>query len=152
LLGALLVGNIWFALAVWACLYLSDYFLTIWAARLYQSDAKEHVIVKGSLEITPYFQEDVNRLKRMSLRFVRALTFSVLTISLAWVLAVRWLDIALFLVAFLISGNWFFVGGIASCLLTGLKHLDWAKKATISTMTAAAPAPIRRTDEQSSGS
>jgi hypothetical protein len=192
LLGALLVHNIWFALAVWSGLYLSDYFLTIWAARLYQSDAKEHVVLKGSLEITPYFQDDVNGLKRMSLRFVRALVFSVLTISLAWVLAVRWLEIpqtfsvlmgalilleatahirhirnivflrtltrmhslkgkieyprwlslrlssvevlgfaALFLVAFLVSGNWFFVGGSLSCLLTGLKHLDYAKKATL---------------------
>jgi hypothetical protein len=200
LLGALLVHNIWFALAVWSGLYLSDYLLTIWAARLYQSDAKEHVVLKGSLEITPYFQDDVNRLKRMSLRFIRALVFSVLTISLAWVLAVRWLEIpqafsvlmgalilleatahirhirnivflstltrmhslkgkieyprwlslrlssvevlgfaALFLVAFLVSGNWFFVGGSLSCLLTGLKHLDYAKKATL-TKTVVSPA------------
>jgi hypothetical protein len=191
LLGNLLVENIWFALAVWAGLYLSDYFLTIWSARLYKSDAEQHVVLKGSLEITPYFQEDVNALKPMSVRFVRALIFSVLTISLAWVLAVRWIGIpqafsvlmgalilleatahirhirnivflrtladmhslkgrieyprwlslklssvevlgfaALFLVVFLITGNWFFVGGIASCLLTGLKHLDWAKRAT----------------------
>lgn len=213
MLGALLVDNIWFALAVWSGLYLSDYFLTIWAARLYQSDAKEHVVVKGSLEITPYFQEDVNRLKPMSLRFVRALIFSVLTISLAWVLAVRWLEIpqafsvlmgalilleatahirhirnivflstltrlhslkgkieyprwlslklssvevlgfaALFLVAFLVSGNWFFVGGSLSCLLTGLKHLDYAKKATITTTTVPPSIASQPADEQSRGS
>ena len=39
----------------------------------------------------------------------------------------------LFLVAFLISGSWFFIGGAISCLLTGVKHRDWAAKADLET-------------------
>jgi hypothetical protein len=191
LLGRLLIDNVWFTIALWSGLYISDYVLTLWASRLYQADAKEHVVLKGSLEITPYFQQDVDALKPLSTRFIRALLFSALTIALAWLLAVRvaglpqafsllmgalilleatahirhvrnivflntlkemhtlkgkieyprWLSIklssveilgfaALFLLVFLITGDWFFIGGVASCLLTGLKHLDWAKRAS----------------------
>jgi len=190
LLGELLVSNIWFAVSLWVALYLSDYCLTIWAAKLYRSGANKHLMFEGSLEITPYFQEDVNALRPVSLRFLRALAFSVVMISLVWVIAVRWTSIpqafsilmgalifleatahirhirniaflnslrnarglkgkieyprwlslrlssveilafaALFMLAFLISGSWFFVGGVASCLITGLKHRDWSNKA-----------------------
>ena len=186
-----MVNNIWFTLLLWGCIYLSDYFLTIWAARLYKSGASEHLILEGSLEITPYFQEDVDALKPLSLRFLRALAFSILAISLAWILSVQWVGLpqafailigallfleatahirhirnivllrnlrrspsltgrieyprwlslrissveilgfaVLFLVAFLLSGSWFFVGGIASCLITGLKHMEWSSRAS----------------------
>jgi hypothetical protein len=148
------------------------------------------VVLKGSLEITPYFQDDINSMKPMSVRVLKALIVSVVMIAVAWILAVelagltqvfavlvgallfleatahirhvrnivfltnlnrykslkgrieypRWLSLrlssvevlgfaALFLLGFLISGSWFFVGGLASCLLTGLKHLDYARKA-----------------------
>lgn len=191
MLSNLLVNNVWFTMAFWSALYVSDYGLTLWASRLYQADAKEHVVLRGSLEITPYFQEDVDKIKTMSIRFIRALIFTVLAISLAWLLTVRlthmpwafsllmgalilleatahirhvrnivflrtlknmhsmkgkieyprWLSLklssveiigfaALFLFIFLISGDWFFVGGVGSCLLTGLKHLDWSRKMT----------------------
>ncbi len=197
MLGNLLVDNVWFTMAFWSALYVSDYSLTLWASRLYQADAKEHVVLKGSLEITPYFQEDVDESKTMSIRFIRALIFTVLAISLAWLLTVRlanlpqvfsvlmgslilleatahirhvrnivflrtlknmhsmkgtieyprWLSLklssveiigfaALFLFVFLISGDWFFIGGVASCLLTGLKHLDWSRRITAATDTA----------------
>jgi hypothetical protein len=190
LLGTLLVSNVWFAICLWAAIYISDYCLTIWAARLYRAGARDHLAFKGSLEITPYFQEDVNALKPMSTRFVRALIFSMLAIALAWILAVRWANLpqafavlmgslifleatahirhirnitffrslmrsndltgrieyprwlslrlssvevlgfaVLFLFAFLVSGSWFFIGGVASCLVTGLKHMDWSNKA-----------------------
>jgi hypothetical protein len=191
LLGQILVDNIWLTVALWACIYLSDYMLSVWAARLYRDHASEHVVLQGSLEITPYFQEDVDSLRRVSPRFLRALAFSVVLLSVAWILAIRvgnlpqafavlvgalvfleatahirhirnivflrtlrrhhslkgkieyprWLSLklssveilgfaALFLLAFLVSGSWFFVGGIASCLLTGLKHQQWADKAS----------------------
>jgi hypothetical protein len=190
LIGRLLVSNVWFAICLWAGIYISDYLLTIWAARLYRTGARDHLAFKGSLEITPYFQEEVNSLKPMSTRFIRALIFSMLAIALAWILSVRWARLpqafavlmgslifleatahirhirnitffrslmrsddmtgrieyprwlslklssvevlgfaVLFLFAFLVSGSWFFVGGVASCLITGLKHMDWANKA-----------------------
>jgi hypothetical protein len=192
LLGVILVENVWVAISVWTAVYISDYFLSVWAARLYREGAREHVTFTGSLEITPQFQEDINALKTISLRFLRALVFSVVVIAVAWVISVRWAAIpeafsvlmgalicleatahirhirniafmktlvnkqglkgrieyprwlslrlsaveilgfaALFLVAFLISGNWFFIGGALSCLLTGLKHRDWAAKADL---------------------
>lgn len=189
MLGSLLVENVWFSLALWSGLYVSDYVLTLWASRLYQADAKSHVVIKGSLEITPYFQQDIDAQKPVSARFIRALLFSGLTIALAWLVAVRlarlpqafsflvgalvlleatahirhvrnivflktlrdlhtlkgqieyprWLSLklssveilgfaALFFLVFAVTGDWFFLGGAASCLLTGLKHLDWARK------------------------
>jgi hypothetical protein len=192
LLGVILVKNVWVAVAIWTAVYISDYSLSVWAARLYREGACRHVAFTGSLEITPQFQEDINALKVVSVRFLRALVFSVVMISVAWVISVRWLDIpeafsalmgalicleatahirhirsiafmqtlvrrqglrgrveyprwlslrlsaveilgfaALFLVAFFISANWFFIGGAVSCLLTGLKHRDWAAKADL---------------------
>jgi hypothetical protein len=204
LLGNLLVDNVWFTIALWSCLYISDYVLTLWAARLYQADAKQHVVLKGSLEITPYFQQDIDSLKRLSTRFIRALIFSALTIALAWLLAIRlaglpqafsilmgalvlleatahirhvrnivflktlkdmhtlkgrieyprWLSLklssveilgfaALFFLTFAVTGDWFFIGGVASCLLTGLKHLDWAKKTALPRESDAAAGEVR---------
>jgi hypothetical protein len=35
----------------------------------------------------------------------------------------------LFLLAFLVTGSWFFLGGAARCLLTGASHGRWAWKA-----------------------
>jgi hypothetical protein len=204
LLGTILVENVWFAIAIWTAVYFSDYFLSIWAANLYRKGASDHVMFTGSLEITPQFQEDINARRKLSLRFLRALIFSVVTISAAWLVCVRWLDIprafailmgalicleatahirhirniafmkslttnrglkgrveyprwlslklssvevlgfaVLFLLAFLLSGSWFFIGGALSCLLTGLKHRDWAAKADPGTMN---PAEVQRAD------
>jgi hypothetical protein len=194
LLADLLTYNIWFTLAVWSALYISDYCLTVWAAKLYKAGAGEHFVLDGSIEITPYFQEDIDALRPVSIRFLRVLAFSILTVTLAWLISVEWADIpqafavligalvfieitahirhvrnivflrslkhsrhlrgrieyprwlslrlssveilgfgVLFVLAFLVSGSWFFIGGAASCLLTGLKHLDWANKAALAT-------------------
>jgi hypothetical protein len=192
LLGVILIENVWVAIATWTAIYVSDYFLSVWAAKLYREGASDYVMFTGSLEITPQFQDDISALKPLSLRFLRALVFSVVMIAVAWVVSVRWADIprafsmlmgalicleatahirhirniafmknlagrtglkgrieyprwlslrlssvevlsfaVLFLVAFFVSGNWFFVGGALSCLLTGLKHRDWAVKADL---------------------
>jgi hypothetical protein len=202
LLGVVLVENVWVAISVWTAVYISDYSLSIWAARLYRDGAREHVTFTGSLEITPQFQEDINALKTISLRFLRSLVFSVILLSVAWVVTVRWAawpqvflalmgalicleatahvrhirNIAfmkilvsrhglkgrieyprwlslrlsaveilgfavLFLLAFLVSGSWFFMGGAVSCLLTGIKHRDWAVKADLEAAHVAEPTP-----------
>ena len=205
MLGAILVENVWVAISVWTAVYVSDYLLSIRAARLYRDGAREHVTFTGSLEITPQFQEDINALRTISLRFLRALVFSVVMIAVVWVITVRWLGVpgvfsalmgalicleatahirhirtiafmkalvgkqglkgrieyprwlslrlsaveilgfaALFLVAFLISGNWFFIGGSLSCLLTGLKHRDWAAKADLEVAPVPQPGPHQK--------
>ena len=64
----------WLGPAAWAALYVSDYFLTVACARLY--GAQSTIAFEGSYEITPFFQADVNALRRISRRFVIALVAS----------------------------------------------------------------------------
>ncbi len=58
--------------ALWVILYISDYYLTIYGARLYR-DAAQYFSVDGSYELTPYYQSDVNALRLISPRFLLAL-------------------------------------------------------------------------------
>jgi len=71
-----LTESLWLGSLVWACLYISDYCLTIAGARLYQ--AQETIVFQGSYEITPIFQADVNALRRISPRFLTILFASTL--------------------------------------------------------------------------
>ena len=57
-------------------------------ARLYQARAREHFSFGGSLELTPYYQADVDRLRRWSPRFWLALALSTALMGLVWVLSV----------------------------------------------------------------
>lgn len=49
------VTNIWVSLIIWSALYVSDYCLTIYGARLYHANLKKYVVFEGSYEFTPYF-------------------------------------------------------------------------------------------------
>jgi hypothetical protein len=80
------------ALAVWSVFYIADYYLTIYAARLYRTTAQAHFNVLGSYELTPYFQKDVNALKLVSARFVAMLVLSWVLITLIWFLSVKVID------------------------------------------------------------
>jgi hypothetical protein len=77
----------WPGLLVWAALYVSDYYLTIACARMYQKGAGEVIRFEGSYEITPYFQKDVDRLGLFSTRFVVALVGAAIVLVLVWWLA-----------------------------------------------------------------
>ena len=66
-----LLDSVWLGPSLWAALYVSDYFLTITCARMYQ--AQDKIVFEGSYEITPLFQADVNALRRLSPRFLVAL-------------------------------------------------------------------------------
>ena len=87
------IDNIGFALGVWSIFYIADYYLTIYAARLYRSTAEEHFNVQGSYELTPYYQKDVNALKLISARFVAMLALSWVLIGVIWFLSVRLAEI-----------------------------------------------------------
>ena len=89
----ILVDNIGIALGVWSIFYVADYYLTIYAARLYQSTAGEHFSVQGSYELTPFYQRDVNALKLISARFVAMLALSWVLIGAIWFLSVRLVEI-----------------------------------------------------------
>jgi hypothetical protein len=69
----LLYRNIWLTLAIWWVLDISDYYLTIYGARLYHAGGKEHFAMEGSYELNPSYQKDVDSLRLWSPRFVRDL-------------------------------------------------------------------------------
>src|ERR1051325_146092 len=83
-----LIHNLWLALVFWIVAYLLDYYLTLYAARLYQAKAKDHFGFGGSYELTPYYQPEIDRLRLISPRFVLMLALSSLAIGLVWWLAV----------------------------------------------------------------
>lgn len=82
-----LLDSLWPGLIAAAILYVSDYALTIVCARLYRSRVAQHLVYEGSLELTPYFQRDINALRVVSPRFVAALTWMTTLLALMW-----WLD------------------------------------------------------------
>ena len=79
----------WLGLLVWAALYTSDLVFTMTCARLYQQGAREFVVFEGSYEITPYYQNDVDRLRLFSPRFFAALAATSGLQALLWFLTMR---------------------------------------------------------------
>ncbi len=88
MLEAFLINNVAFAILLWAILYILDYYLTIYAARLYRAGANQHFAFGGSVELTPYYQRDVDRLTLLSPRFLLMLMLSSALLVAIWLLAV----------------------------------------------------------------
>jgi hypothetical protein len=65
----------------------SDYLLTITCARLYRGGVCEKVVLEGSYEITPFFQRDIDSLRRISPRFVAMLFVSAGRLAAVWFLS-----------------------------------------------------------------
>jgi len=86
----LFLDRLWPGLLVWLLLYISDYGLTLACARLYQAGARDKIAFEGSYEINPYYQQDINALRRVSPRFLAALV-----LSLVWLTAVWWVAMEL---------------------------------------------------------
>src|SRR5207249_3443743 len=93
MLEKLLVQNVWVTPILWAAIYISDYYTTIFAARLYKAGANKHVIFQGSIELTPVFQDDVDNLRKISPRFLWRLAISTCVVIAMWILTVRWLEL-----------------------------------------------------------
>lgn len=83
-LEAVFLGSFWPGIVVWTALYVSDYSLTLTCARLYRRGVNERIAFDGSLEITPYFQKDIDSLRIVSPRFIAALVLSWFYLSAAW--------------------------------------------------------------------
>ena len=98
-----MLDNPWFALAAWLLSYAADYYLTLYSARLYQAGARDHFTFEGSLELTPYYQADIDGLRRVSPRFILALLLSVLALELVWYLSMVVLQLPAFF-EFLLGG------------------------------------------------
>jgi hypothetical protein len=76
------VEHFWTAPLLWAALYISDYTMTLVCARLYQAGAREKMTFEGSYEITPFYQKDIDTLRRLSPRFVLVLVIGVAVLSI----------------------------------------------------------------------
>jgi hypothetical protein len=76
--------SLWPGLAFWAVLYISDYYLTLTCARLYQRGVREKIEFEGSYEITPYFQADIDSLRAISPRFIAALLWTEVWLAATW--------------------------------------------------------------------
>jgi hypothetical protein len=192
----LFLNDPWFGVGIWVLVYVSDYSLTLTCARLYQGGVKEKIAFEGSYEITPYFQGDIDSLRKLSPRFVAALVWSAGLLALIWWVSVQsqpqlyrfvfgamilsqaaihirhirnlllfraivsscavrgrieysrplilrmssveLLSFAgLFLLLFVLTQEWFILGGAVSCLVTALKHFRLARKAV-----SAAPSEV----------
>ncbi|MBN1657494.1 MAG: hypothetical protein JXA93_03785 [Anaerolineae bacterium] len=81
-----LLDNVWLDLAIWIVLYVSDYQLTIISARRYAETIKEFSLQEGSFELTPFYEGDVDALRRFSPRMVLMLTLQCAAILIFWTL------------------------------------------------------------------
>lgn len=79
-----LLADVWPGLLLWSGLYISDYAMTVWGARLYRAGACEKIVMEGSYELTPYYQADIDSLRIISPRFIRALVLTTLILSFLW--------------------------------------------------------------------
>ena len=80
-------SSLWLGLAVWVLASASDYAFTLACARMYQSGVREVLVFEGSYELTPYFQRDIDALRRVSPRFIFSLLWSATAISIVWLLS-----------------------------------------------------------------
>jgi hypothetical protein len=81
----MLSESLWPGLLLWTSLYVADYGLTLHCARMYRAGVRNVFVHEGSLELTPYFQKDVDSLRIVSPRFILALVWGVAILSvLCW--------------------------------------------------------------------
>jgi hypothetical protein len=78
----------WIALLIWLILSISDYYLTIYGAKLFHENGASHYDFDGSYELNPDFIDDVDNLRRVSKRFIRRLTLMTLLLASLWVVTV----------------------------------------------------------------
>lgn len=82
-------AHLWVVLVSWAVTYSSDYYLSIFASRLYQSGVDQVISYEGGIELTPQFRDDVAQARIFSPRWLRALFLVEAILVILWFLAVR---------------------------------------------------------------
>lgn len=100
----LIFQKLWIVLPIWLALYVSDYYLTILGASYMKAGACEHFIFKGSYELTPELQSDINSLRLFSPKFIRAVFVSSVLIVILWFVSRAYPPFTFYLR--------FFIGGI----------------------------------------
>lgn len=81
--------NLWVTLALWIVLYISDYALTLYGARLRSAQGAQAISTQGSYELNSYFVQDIDKGRLVSIRFLVALAFTTALLALLWLLAQR---------------------------------------------------------------
>ncbi len=81
-------GELGWVLLAWTVVYIADYASTLVTAGLYFKGAQEHIVFEGSMELTPAFQSDVDRLRWVSPRFLFSWVASSVALG-----AIRWLSV-----------------------------------------------------------
>jgi hypothetical protein len=74
----------WIGVALWAALFIGDYALTLWGARLYRGAPSAVIRFEGSYELTPAYRKDIDAGRTVSPRFLVALIASTAALVLAW--------------------------------------------------------------------
>lgn len=69
---------------LWGLLFVFDYACTLASARLYEEGVKQHLRFQGSFELTPYYQRDIDALRRVSPRFLLVLILLTTTLVALW--------------------------------------------------------------------
>lgn len=72
-----LIEHAWIITILWGIVYLADYYLTIYGARLFREILGPHIQTGGSYELTPVFRKDVDNLRLFSPAFAWRLIFSM---------------------------------------------------------------------------
>ena len=79
-----LLHQIWFTLLIWSALYFGDYYLTIFTAQKITTEMAQHLEFERSFELNPFFERDVNQLRRISPRFLLMWLVTSVFLYLAW--------------------------------------------------------------------
>lgn len=90
---AFLIAHPFIVVAIWAALYVSDYYLTLWGARLYRDVASAFIDMDGSYEMEQEFQKDIDALRRLSPQFVYRLCLSSAALLGFWWYTARVADL-----------------------------------------------------------
>ncbi len=80
---------------VWAVLHLSDYYTSLFVARLYAASASHTIEFEGGIELTPRFRQDIASLRLVSPRFLITLGLVLSTLALVWLVCVEFLGLAM---------------------------------------------------------
>jgi hypothetical protein len=87
------LNNIYVVLLAWGIVYLADYYITIYSARLFRGPIREHIRFESSLELTPEFQKDVDTLRWVSPNFLLRWLGSFVLLYLVWWLTTQRLGV-----------------------------------------------------------
>jgi hypothetical protein len=87
-LSHFIAQHFWPGVSVWVVLFMSDFTLTLTCARLYRNGVNQKIVFEGSYELTPFFQRDIDSLRKVSPRFLLVLTLVPVVLFMLWKLTI----------------------------------------------------------------